>query len=781
MTSRNLFFKLMREDLKRRIWAVALLSLGFFLFYPVVAAFTAGEIKEYMDHAKGVASYETGLVRWLSFNCGMTVFFMMLSSLICGLSSFSFLNSKSKVDFYHGIPVRREKLFAVNFLDGIFILTVPYGICQVLAVLVGISNGANGMRLWQVALAAYGLHITYFILMYATVVVAAMMTGHLVIGFLGAVVFASYMPMAVGILVGYFSSFFKTYASYLPGIFSERILMYGIRMSPAAEYIYQLGIRNGQQYQVPVSMAVPVLVAWVVSLCLAVLACVLYRKRPSEAAGKAMAFSVSCPVIRILLTILSAMGLGLFFYVVRSSMGWGIFGIVFGGGICHCVVEIIYHFDFRKLFSHKLQLVCCLAVSVLIMMVFRFDLLGYDRYLPKAGQIREASVNVDSLADWVSYGYTQQYPDGHYEWVDEYSLRENVMKNMKYHDTENLLALASAGIESLEENDSFGSYVDSWSVADSNVVWSTVEICYTLNSGRKVSRIYHMPISSERVQPIIWRLYENEDYQKGVFPLLSLTADQVSSVRFRGEYAKDDSKKQEICMDTLSEQEKAQFLETYQREFQAMTVERMENEAPVGLIRFCKPADDEAMDWWERQEALGDRAEEWYRKNGRYGSWARNDLWDRDFYPVYPSFTETIRLLEDQGVSCGGYLDGLDVRAVRVELDDSFVRGYQEYIGNMDPEFFDEEYEELRPEIRFHIRDKEKVSELRQVLVSRALCYYNPFYRAEELKVCLMAWEPESGEDLDKSYEDGEEGNWNVSVPVSFPEGRVPGYIWERE
>ncbi len=55
MTSRNLFFKLMREDLKRRIWAVALLSLGFFLFYPVVAAFTAGEIKEYMDHAKGVA------------------------------------------------------------------------------------------------------------------------------------------------------------------------------------------------------------------------------------------------------------------------------------------------------------------------------------------------------------------------------------------------------------------------------------------------------------------------------------------------------------------------------------------------------------------------------------------------------------------------------------------------------------------------------------------------------------------------------------------------------
>ena len=89
MTSKSLFFKLMKEDLKRRIWAVALISLGFFFFYPVVAAFTAGEIKEYMVYAEGIARYEKQLMEWLSFNCGMTVFLMMGASLICGLSSFS--------------------------------------------------------------------------------------------------------------------------------------------------------------------------------------------------------------------------------------------------------------------------------------------------------------------------------------------------------------------------------------------------------------------------------------------------------------------------------------------------------------------------------------------------------------------------------------------------------------------------------------------------------------------------------------------------------------------
>ena len=40
MTSASLFFKLQKEDLKRRIWVVALLFLGFFFAYPVNLALT---------------------------------------------------------------------------------------------------------------------------------------------------------------------------------------------------------------------------------------------------------------------------------------------------------------------------------------------------------------------------------------------------------------------------------------------------------------------------------------------------------------------------------------------------------------------------------------------------------------------------------------------------------------------------------------------------------------------------------------------------------------------
>ncbi len=69
------------------------------------------------------------------------------------------------------------------------------------------------------------------------------------------------------------------------------------------------------------------------------------------------------------------------------------------------------------------------------------------------------------------------------------------------------------------------------------------------------------------------------------------------------------------------------------------------------------------------------------------------------------------------------------------------------------------------------------------MLVSRALCYYNPFFKTEELDVYLMAWNPKTQEDMGKNYEDredGEDGDWNMSVPVRFPKGMAPEYIWDR-
>ena len=156
MTSKNLFFKLMKEDFKRRLWVVTLIGLASFFAYPVAAAFMAGNINDYYgSYEWALLQYTQSMQVFLDFDNAMTCFGMVVASVICGLSSFSYLNSRSKVDFYHGIPVRREKLYLANYLGGILYLAVPYGICLAMAVVVGMANGVSGSLLCPIAVRGY--------------------------------------------------------------------------------------------------------------------------------------------------------------------------------------------------------------------------------------------------------------------------------------------------------------------------------------------------------------------------------------------------------------------------------------------------------------------------------------------------------------------------------------------------------------------------------------------------------------------------------------------------
>ena len=53
--------------------------------------------------------------------------------------------------------------------------------------------------------------------------------------------------------------------------------------------------------------------------------------------------------------------------------------MVVGVLLAHCIIEIIYQADFKKLFSHKIQLMGCVAAGVLFFLSFRYDWYGYDR------------------------------------------------------------------------------------------------------------------------------------------------------------------------------------------------------------------------------------------------------------------------------------------------------------------------------------------------------------------------------------------------------------------
>lgn len=725
MTSKNLYFKLMKEDLKSRLWAVCLIGLGFFFLYPIWVAFAAGDIENFQTFEKGIEWYSQEVTGWLSFENGMTVFVMLLTGLICGLSGFSYLNSRSKVDFYHSLPVKREKLFIANYINGILILAVPYAAAMALAVLVGISNGIAGGPLWQTALAAYGLHLTYFILVYTTVVVAVMMTGNLVVAFLGCMVFSFFVPLAAALANGYFGVYFHTYVWDT----GEKLMERFVRISPVMEYTYQVS-----RYAEGETVWTAAVLALIVSAALAALGCFLYRKRPSEAAGKAMAFAASRPVIRILITLISAMGLSVFFWTMRESTGWAVFGVLCGAVISHCVIEIIYHFDFKKLFTNWVQLIGCILVSLAVFFVFRYDLAGYDRYLPSAGKVEGAAVEISRLSDWVSYGRTRHLPDGAYDWEYDEPL-EYAVEHMKYTDVENLLSIAAAGMEdTLKDEEGGGVYTDRALPSETidegtEDTFSQMTICFTLKGGRKVYRRY--VVNLDRIMPQIEKMYASREYLEGAYPVMSMKAEDVSGIYYS-------EMQKEIRLDKLTQEQKAVILETYQREFAAITPSQMKSEFPSGLIRFSTETDEAGIQWWNRQVAAGFENYPKYRYRG--------SLTNRSYYPIYPSCTETIKLLKEQQVDAGSYFENMDIQSVTMrwygpsdEYDSSGVR-------------------------EIMVTDPDEIDQLKKAVVGTGRRYYNQVFSMSDIDVDITV------------ADDGTMQNYRAG----FPRGKVPGFVIER-
>lgn len=609
MTSKSLFFKLMKEDIKRRLWAVALITLAFFFSLPVVAAFMTGEIQDIsamVDMEKYMLRLTADIQNLLSINNGFISFLLVITAIICGCSSFSYLNSKKQVDFYHSIPVKRETLYFANFITGILIVVIPYLLNVLAAILISVLNGVALSAILGNALLAFLFQMVHYLMIYATVVIAVMMTGKLLVGILGTGIFFFYVPCMMFVISGCFGTWFRSY--YFDGI-------KGIEYSsPLAFYIWNIyqWTTTGTGFLLVQFLLIPLLIG----LVLSGLGLVLYRLRPSESAGTAMAFHKSKSIIRILIVFASGLTGSLIFWQFRSSMGWGLFGLICGCVISHCVIEIIYNSDFKKLFSHKLQLLGTGLISLVLFLSFRYDWFGYDSFLPKANEVETASISFLYVDDWVTYGKPYQQENGVYSWQNQ-SKDDYIFSHMRLSNVEDVLEIAQAGILRNRELDDGNERMVYNSDDIDNQYYTTISIEYQMKNGKKTRRSYYFPLS--RVMESAVRVYDSFEYKKGNFPLLQMTSDELSYIEF-----------EEYKNTAQVVQNKETLLEAYQEELAGLTMETMKQECPIATIRFVSKEMDQAI---TASETMNSRNFSHY-----------------EYYPVYPSFTKTLGLLENQGI-----------------------------------------------------------------------------------------------------------------------------------
>jgi len=404
MTSRNSFFNLLKEDLHRRLWTLILSSLVFFGTFGV--AFTM-IIQNYVGRYSRASYGYTNIqfIERVSSNLcedfyGFFPWFMavaIIGAVICAMNGFAYLHSRKQMDFYHSLPIKREKIFAVRLVNGVLIYAVPYLAGLLYSYLLCTLYGVMTWNIFKTGLFTFSVHLLGYLIVYMSVVLAMMLTGKAVIAFFGTCVLNLYAPAIYGLYMVLKDSFFIT--SYNNSIDIEDAVCITKWFTPGGYYLSLMAAINDSETPLwPEFIGIVILIAALVALTLW-----LYKKRASEKAGTSMAFKITEPIIRVMISVPVGILAGFMFFTIQYDYGrsasvlWLIFGGLLGAFLCHGVMEALYKGDIKKCLSHKYQMFAVMAAAAIIPLVFLYDIFGYDSYIPKKQDVKSMAVISNEL------------------------------------------------------------------------------------------------------------------------------------------------------------------------------------------------------------------------------------------------------------------------------------------------------------------------------------------------------------------------------------------------
>lgn len=567
MMSRNSCSKgLVRDCMKRNLWAIVLSTVGFFMaqLLPVImtAQHSLSAHKQdlvNLSAADAAASWQ-GYVESVGEMLGGQNVFVKLAVIIlavtCGISMFAYLHNRRKVDFYHSLPISRSRLFAVDYATGALCALVPYLVMHLLSIVCACAMGFGE----AVSASLVGVMISnviFFFLLYAMAAATTIFCGNTIITLLLGL-WVYFGPVLVKVLWnGLLGIFFTTYYAGE----SPVNCVFGNKLCPMVHYFGVNGTHymtsgfsayayTGTPYGDMVPSAVGTLVGYAVAaVVITALALFLFRIRKSERAGTALAFKpAKLPVKVIISAVMGAALAELFYLIVDSSKLWFWVGLVLGTVIFHCVVEIIYAFDFRAIFRKPIHLAVILAVLVGGMLTMQADVFGYDKWLPDEGRIEAVSVD-----------YNMGYENSRF-----LSEPENIAA---------VRQLAAIGVEHMDNLD------------DSNGYLVTA---FRMKNGKIKTRGYSLPYSEE-VSQLENQVYQSAEYKKVSWTLFNLGEVQEGCHRTLAFYTNGGGND---CAGTLAnEQQVNEIIETLKGEALSHTADAM----PVLHIEFAQEGSNAAM------------------------------------------------------------------------------------------------------------------------------------------------------------------------------------------
>ncbi len=495
MTSRNLFFRAMGEDLRHKLWTVALSFLGNFLVLPVgwmvwrsealrrggvgaVLSWGENDLQEFLDEAVMF------FVRYLTVGGGMVA---VVVALMTGLSVFRHVHNRKMTDTYHSLPIKRNTLYGVRYLEGFLIWIVPFLVNVLAMFLLACSLfgqlGAGG-RIPELAGEVFrtvAVLILIYLQVYHVALLSVMLCGNM-LNTLFSMMVLGFGPIGLyGLWVAFSTAYLSTFYA------SAMIMEPAAGLSPlfAGPWLIALWMDVLEGIVVNGEVGRYILIMVIQTALVGAAAWQLYPRRASEAAEQGIWSRKVAAVFRALTGIAAGMcGWGFFaalLTVSGAALGWNIFGAVLGAVGVYGVLDIMFQMDFKAFFSHKAQMAGTVAAALLICFAFYGDWFGYDAYLPDREKIVSVSVLDTYLANRSFYGgFSDKSP----------------AEEMCYQDRDTLYAF----LERMTEHEK----AEIWEGERERV---TVKV--TLDSGRSYYREYWM---LEEDRELAWPLFTSEEY-----------------------------------------------------------------------------------------------------------------------------------------------------------------------------------------------------------------------------------------------------------------------------
>lgn len=658
MTLKNSFWASLKENNKRRIWVWLISALGFLIMFPAATAMSISSTMrsaEYYKEAYGAVLGQEKIQDLLFyrmrqlFGVGNSVMWFCIAALavVSAIQGFSYLYNRSKIDFYLGMPVKRKKRFFVIWLNGIIVYLIPYCIGLIVSGFIAAANGAiNGIIIKEMLL-AYGMYLCFYLGVYHLAILAVMLTGNVIITCFGVGVFFLYELLVRMTIQGYKQLFFKFYTSY------------GESTSPLLSPFSILFHFTNAHLQGTGKGFLTAFYLVIFAAAVGIAAYVCYLKRPAEAAGKAMAFQLPKPWIKILISVPAALMAGLMISDIvgyapvygEGSTGFVFFAMAVVVIVCSCLIQVIYEFDIKGILHKKRHILISAAAVAVIFAIFRYDVFGYDTYIPDADKVTSAAFA--SANEYSYYGNSYFNEDmemiSKFEYVDEYMYLTDVGAVNK---------LMKLSIDAVNEK---GDLDMLYQEENEDEDWQQVIMIFRLDNKRKVCRKIYVDIEDPEIIELLDRIEASQEFICGADLGASDTLTQAledDTNKISAQYGNI------IYQQKIDKKEAAELLTLYKEDIKNNKFSTLRSEVPVGSLVITVEKE--------------------------YPSYNYSTV-NQTEMKIYSFYTGCVQYLKEHGYYMEGYLNPEDVERIQItnynyDAEKEMTESERQYLAQAGPE-----------------------------------------------------------------------------------------------